>query len=143
MLAACGGADLPAALRPAAAPAGPGGSTYVAGQYLPASKYAAKCAAPRSGTDSVTNAHYPDVQGTATDENNYLRSWTHQLYLWFDQVPDLDPSQYATANYFPLLKDRGEDGIRSGRGQVPLHLCHLDLGVPVVAGYRGRLRNRP
>jgi carboxyl-terminal processing protease len=79
-------------------------STYVAGQYLSADNYAAKCASPRSGTDPVTNIAYPDVQGTATDENNFLRSWTHQLYLWFDQVPDLDPSQYTTADYFPLLK---------------------------------------
>jgi carboxyl-terminal processing protease len=80
------------------------GSTYVPGQYLPAANYAAKCANPRTGTDPITNVTYPDVQGTATDENNYLRSWTHQLYLWFDQVPDLDPSQYTTVNYFPLLK---------------------------------------
>jgi carboxyl-terminal processing protease len=80
------------------------GSTYVAGQYLPVANFAAKCANPRSGTDPVTTVAYPDVQGTATDENNFLRSWTHQLYLWFDQVPDLDPSLYTTVNYFPLLK---------------------------------------
>ncbi|HEY6455779.1 MAG TPA: S41 family peptidase [Steroidobacteraceae bacterium] len=79
-------------------------STYVPGQYLAASTYAAQCASPRSGTDPVTDMRYPDMQGTSTDENNYLRSWTHQLYLWFDQVPDLDPSQYTTVNYFPLLK---------------------------------------
>jgi hypothetical protein len=79
-------------------------STYVPGQYLAASNYQAKCANPRSGTDPVTELPYPDVQGTSTDENNYLRSWTHQLYLWFDQVPDLDPSQYTTVDYFPLLK---------------------------------------
>jgi carboxyl-terminal processing protease len=83
-----------------------GGSsdTYVPGQFLAASTYAAKCANPRSGTDPLSNTAYPDVQGTATDENNYLRSWTHQLYLWFDEVPDLDPSQYTTADYFQLLK---------------------------------------
>jgi carboxyl-terminal processing protease len=80
------------------------GTTYVPGQYLAASKFAAQCASPRSGTDPVTQVPYPDVQGTAIDENNYLRSWTHQLYLWFDQVPDLDPSLYTTVAYFPLLK---------------------------------------
>ncbi len=83
---------------------GTSGTAYVPGQYLAASEFAAKCASPRSGTDPVTHVVYPDVQGTATDENNYLRSWTHQLYLWFDQVPDLDPSLYTTAAYFPLLK---------------------------------------
>ena len=83
---------------------GTGSSTYVPGQFLAAADYAAQCANPRSGTDPVTNVPYPDTQGTATDENNFLRSWTHQLYLWFDQVPDLDPSMYATIDYFPLLK---------------------------------------
>src|ERR1700733_7094859 len=84
---------------------GTSGSTYVPGQFLAASTYAAKCANPRSGTDPLNNnMPYPDVQGTTTDENNYLRSWTHQLYLWFEQVPDLDPSLYATPAYFQLLK---------------------------------------
>ena len=99
VLTACGGGGAP---TPASSTTG--GSTYVPGQYLPAANYAAKCASPRAGTDPITNVAYPDVQGTATDENNFLRSWTHQLYLWFDQVPDLDPSQYTTVNYFPLLK---------------------------------------
>jgi carboxyl-terminal processing protease len=80
------------------------GTSYVPGQFLAAGQFAARCANPRSGIDPVTDMAYPDVQGTATDENNYLRSWTHQLYLWFDQVPDLDPSLYTTAAYFPLLK---------------------------------------
>ena len=79
------------------------GTPYVMGQYLASTQFAAKCASPRSGTDPVTHVTYPDVQGTSTDENNYLRSWTHELYLWFDQVPDLNPALYTTANYFPLL----------------------------------------
>jgi hypothetical protein len=54
------------------------------------------CAAPRSGTS--------DRKGTATDENNWLRSWTHELYLWYGEVTDRDPAQYATDDYFDLLK---------------------------------------
>ena len=97
LLAACGGGG-------SGSSGGTGTSTYVPGQFLPAANYAAKCANPRSGTDPVTHIAYPDMQGTSTDENNFLRSWTHQLYLWFDQVPDQDPSLYTTADYFPLLK---------------------------------------
>lgn len=41
------------------------GTTYVAGQYLAASQYSAKCASPRSGTDPITNVAYPYVQGAA------------------------------------------------------------------------------
>ena len=98
LLVGCGGGGAPGG------DSGSAGTTYVAGQYLAASRYAAKCASPRSGKDPLSNTAYPDVQGTATDENNYLRSWTHQLYLWFDQVPDLDPSLYTTVAYFPMLK---------------------------------------
>jgi len=103
-LTACGGSGGAATNSSSGGSGTTTGSTYIAGQYLPAANFAAKCANPRSGTDPVTNVAYPDVAGTATDENNFLRSWTHQLYLWFDQVPDLDPSLYTTVDYFPLLK---------------------------------------
>ena len=36
-------------------------------------------------------------------ENNWLRSWTHEL-SWYREVPDLNPASYATADYFELLK---------------------------------------
>ncbi len=103
VLAGCGGGSSGGASSTTSG-TGTTTSTYVAGQYLAASKYAAQCADPRTGVDPVTNVTYPDVQGTAIDENNYLRSWTHQLYLWFSDVPDLDPSLYTTVDYFPLLK---------------------------------------
>ena len=81
-----------------------GAGTYAAGVFLPEATFAAKCAAPRSGTDPITHAAYPDVQGTSTDENNWLRSWTNDLYLWYSEVPDLNPASYTTVNYFPLMK---------------------------------------
>src|ERR1700730_4094031 len=80
------------------------GNTYTAGVYMPASTFAAKCASPRSGTDPYTHSAYPDMAGSSTDENNWLRSWTNDTYLWYSEVPDLNPSQYTTSNYFPLLK---------------------------------------
>jgi len=54
------------------------------------------CAAPRAGTS--------DRRGTVTDQNNWLRSWTNELYLWYGEVTDVDPSLYTTENYFPMLK---------------------------------------
>jgi hypothetical protein len=87
---------------------GSGGSgssnTWTAGVFQPASKYAALCASPRTGTDPYTGQAYPDQQGTATDENNWLRSWTHQLYLWYDEVQDVNPALYTTPDYFQLMK---------------------------------------
>jgi len=81
-----------------------GASTFTPGVFLPASSFAAKCASPRSGTDPVTGSAYPDVRGSRTDENNWLRSWSNDLYLWYGELPDLDPASYATAAYFNLLK---------------------------------------
>jgi carboxyl-terminal processing protease len=81
------------------------GSGWVAGVYQPSSHFAAQCQLPRSGVDPATGGNYPDVQGTTFDENNWLRSWTNQLYLWYSEVPDIDPGLYSTtAAYFPLLK---------------------------------------
>jgi hypothetical protein len=38
-------------------------------------------------------------------ENNWLRSWTHELYLWYDEVTDRNPAGYTSAQtYFDLLK---------------------------------------
>jgi len=85
---------------------GSGGSTstWTPGVFQPPAKFAALCESPRSGTDPFTGQPYPDVQGTTTDENNWLRSWTHQLYLWYDEVQDVDPASYTTPDYFQLMK---------------------------------------
>ena len=37
-------------------------------------------------------------------ENNWLRSWTNDLYLWFDEVVDRNPALFTTPAYFDLLK---------------------------------------
>ena len=58
---------------------------------------AAKCASPRSGTN--------DQKGTVDDEKKWLRAWTDDLYLWYREVPAVDPAAYATAiDYFNALK---------------------------------------
>jgi carboxyl-terminal processing protease len=79
-------------------------SAYQQGVYQPESKFANVCAVPRTGTDPITHVAYPDTKGTSTDENNWLRSWTNDLYLWYSEVPDQDPAKYQTPDYFKLLK---------------------------------------
>jgi len=34
----------------------------------------------------------------------WLRSWTHELYLWYTEVPDLNPATYTVLDYFDVLK---------------------------------------
>jgi carboxyl-terminal processing protease len=85
------------------APAPPA-SSWVAGSFLPASSFARKCVNPRSGTNPQTGQPYNEVSGTATDENNWLRSWSNNLYLWYNEIVDRDPALHATPAYFDLLK---------------------------------------
>ena len=84
----------------------PGGSTWVSGQFAPESTFAARCVAPRTGVDPISQMPYPDKQGTLLDELNWLRSWTNDLYLWYSEVPDTqDPATFSTdASYFAVLK---------------------------------------
>lgn len=83
---------------------GSASSTWTAGTFQPASSFKNQCANPRSGTSTVTGRAFPDTRGSVTSENNWLRSWTNELYLWYREVPDLNPASYTTANYFDLLK---------------------------------------
>jgi carboxyl-terminal processing protease len=79
------------------------GNTWVAGAFLPSASFAGKCVNPRSGTDPAGQP-YNEVRGTATDENNWLRSWSNELYLWYSEIADRDPALYPTDEYFRLLK---------------------------------------
>jgi len=74
---------------------GSNASGWTAGVFMPAATFAGQCAAPRPGIDRP---------GSSVTENNWLRSWTNDLYLWFDEVVDRDPALYSTAAYFDLLK---------------------------------------
>jgi carboxyl-terminal processing protease len=81
-----------------------GPSSWTAGVFPPSSTFANQCASPRTGTDPTTGRPYADVRGSTLTENNFLRSWTNELYLWYREVPDRDPALYSTADYFDLLK---------------------------------------
>ncbi|HEV7607999.1 MAG TPA: S41 family peptidase [Steroidobacteraceae bacterium] len=97
VLASCGGGDdFNGGSVGGGGGGGGNGNTWQSGVFLPSTNFDAMCAAPRAGTS--------DRQGTAADENNWLRSWTNELYLWYGEVTDRDPSLTATVNYFPLLK---------------------------------------
>jgi hypothetical protein len=79
-------------------------SNWTPGVFDPPADVAALCATPRTGTDPYTEQPYPDRQGSSLDENNWLRSWTHELYLWYDEVQDVNPALYTTPDYFQLMK---------------------------------------
>ena len=82
-LCACGGGGDSGGQAGSASP--PPAAAWVSGVFAASSNFAAQCAAPLS-------------------ENNWLRSWTNELYLWYDEVVDRDPALYTTPAYFDLLK---------------------------------------
>ena len=112
MLSACGGGggggvtgssgNTPTTNPPASTNSG-----WQEGVFLDASTYQGRCQSPRGGIDPATGNPFDDVQGTTLDENNFLRSYTNDTYLWYDEVRDRDPGGYDTLAYFDLLKTTG------------------------------------
>ena len=73
-------------------------SGWVSGQFAPAENFADSCAVPRSGG-------YGDTQGTMTDENFWIRSFSNDTYLWYSDIVDVDPGTVADRlDYFELMK---------------------------------------
>ncbi|HEX5788962.1 MAG TPA: hypothetical protein VFY03_12335, partial [Woeseiaceae bacterium] len=70
---------------------GNGGNGWQSGVFQPSGQFAAKCADPRSTDDPATGMPWPDVQGTVLDENNFLRSFSNETYLWYDEIFDRNP----------------------------------------------------
>jgi C-terminal processing protease CtpA/Prc len=75
----------------------PGDDGWTAGVFMPSATFAGRCVNPRTGTS--------DLQGTLLDENNYLRSWSDETYLWYDEIVDQNPAQFdSTLAYFDELR---------------------------------------
>lgn len=71
-----------------------GGSTdsWSAGVYKASSSFENYCAAPRAGASKITGLPFPDRKGTSVQEKNFLRSWSYETYLWFEDLPDINPN---------------------------------------------------
>ena len=115
-----GAPDMPTSVVNDDAPASESG--WVRGRFLPASTHEAQCVSPRTGTDPETDEPYSDVQGRTVDENNWLRSWSNHIYLWYDEITDRDPGLYDDSlDYFDLLKT--EELTPSGRPRDNYHFA--------------------
>ncbi|HEV8331446.1 MAG TPA: S41 family peptidase [Steroidobacteraceae bacterium] len=82
-LAACGGGG-GGSPRPVTGNPGGGTGTWTAGVFAPRADFAGQCISPRAGTS--------DRAGSAFTEKMFLRSWTNELYLWYNEVVDTDPN---------------------------------------------------
>ena len=77
---------------------------WVEGEFQAPENFRYLCENPRTGDDPATGSAYLDAVGTTTDENNWLRSWSNNLYLWYREIEDRNPSDYTTPEYFDLMK---------------------------------------
>jgi hypothetical protein len=138
VIAGCGGGSDDASSTSGGGGGGSAGG-WRAGSFLPASSFAGKCVNPRSGTDPQSGLPYNETRGTATDENNFLRSWSNDLYLWYSEIVDRDPALSTTPDYFNLLKTPSTTA--SGRPKDRFHFTYstadwLNLSQSgVEAGY--------
>jgi hypothetical protein len=128
-VAACGGGGDSAPLTPPSTPAPtppappPGGITYTPGSYPASSTFAAQCQVPRTGTDPDTGRAYTDRAGSIIAENHWLRSWTNELYLWYQEVPDQNPALTTTTSaYFDQLKTTAL--LPSGQAKDKFHFTY-------------------
>ena len=76
---------------------------WVKGVFEPADRFKNYCANPRQG-DPLTGETFPDLAGETLDENNWLRSWSNDTYLWYDEIVDRNPALFDTPEYFDLLR---------------------------------------
>ncbi|HSX50563.1 MAG TPA: S41 family peptidase [Cellvibrio sp.] len=86
-----------------------GNSTgWTAGVYKPSGDFENYCAAPRTGVSKITGVPFPDKKGTSLQEKHFLRSWSYETYLWFEDLPDLNPSvSLIPQDYFmELVSDK-------------------------------------
>ena len=84
-------------------------SDFDQGVFQDSGVYANLCGDPRTGTDPFDGSAFPDRAGSFEDENNWLRANSNDLYLWYDEIEDVDPEDYAddaagVADYFQLMK---------------------------------------
>ncbi|MGI2170384.1 S41 family peptidase [Shewanella sp. MF05960] len=79
LLTACGGSSSDDNTSGSTAP------QWVSGTFANYSSLANQCSAPLT-------------------QKLWLRSWSNDTYLWYDEIIDRDPAPYSVAEYFDLLK---------------------------------------
>ncbi len=78
---------------------------YVPGQYLSFDTFQHRCEAPRIGSNPNTGEPYPDQPGSTLAENHFLRAWMNDRYLFYNQIPDLNPNDHdSPTQYFMAMR---------------------------------------
>lgn len=71
--------------------------TFTQGTFEPATSFKDRCETPRAGR--------ADTAGSTLIEKFWLRSWTDETYLWYNEVQDTDPNSIIDrVDYFDVLR---------------------------------------
>lgn len=74
--------------------------------YKTSDNFANYCEVPRRGNSKITGLPYPDRSGSLVHERHFLRSWSFETYLWFEDLIDPNPTAAVDTpqRYFERLK---------------------------------------
>ncbi|ESQ80332.1 hypothetical protein AEYBE204_03460 [Asticcacaulis sp. YBE204] len=119
LLASCGGGGGGGGSSTTPSTGGGTVTGWVSGVFQAASTFKSKCETVRTGVD-IEGTRFTDTAGTATDEKNWLRSWTRETYLWNTEVIDTDPALGGTRTaYFATLRTTAKTA--SGKDKDNFH----------------------
>ena len=93
--------------------------TWTQDVFASESSFKNRCESPRSGVD-INGDGYSDQAGSTLQEKHWLRSWSNNTYLWYDEINDRNPSDIASPeDYFDVLKSNAVTD--SGRERDRFH----------------------
>ncbi len=94
----------------------PNDSLWTAGQFAQSTNYQDFCETPRTDTT------FSDQTGTIMHEKMWLRSWSDETYLWYNEISDINPAPFSVLDYFEQLKT--DETTSSGKGKDQFHFTY-------------------
>lgn len=92
------------------------GPTWTANVFEDESNFKDRCQVPRSG-------NFPDQAGSTLEENHWLRSWSNNTYLWYNEISDMNPANFSTTDaYFDQLRTNATTS--SGQAKDKFHFTY-------------------
>ena len=144
ILTACGGggSSAPATVitpPPSGGGSGTSGPTWTQGSFQSSATFKNKCQTPRVNTN--------DTSGSTLEEKHWLRSWSNETYLWYNEITDINPASTTypqPVDYFDIL--RTEATTASGAPKDKFHFTYNTAEYEELvssgssAGYGARTR---
>ena len=115
-----------------------GSLTFTPGSFSPSSGFKSRCEFPRSGSN--------DISGSYLHEKFWLRSWSNETYLWYNEITDIDPANAdypLPVDYFETLKTNATTASGAPRDRFHFTISteeYDELVNGASAGYGARFR---